>query len=216
MQRAHVSGAALSAVAALLVACSGSDGTGPPQPTSGSIQGRVTAAGSGVSGAQIARSGGGTQTTDANGSYSFSNVNPGAYTLTATMPSGFGLAANESPEKQVTVQAGQTATVNWNAEADANGETPLREVELAGVSFNPDDVEITVGTRIRWSYVSGDPHTVTPDDPGQAGAWVGQNLGPGSQPFEHLFNTPGEYIYHCAPHRAQGMTGRIVVLEAED
>jgi plastocyanin len=216
MQRAEVRALASSAVATLLVACSGSDGTGPAQPTTGTIEGRVTAAGSGVEGATVARSGDGTQTTDANGAYRFSNVSPGAYTLGVSMPAGFALSANEPAEKQVTVQAGQTATVNWSAEVDANGETPLEEIELRNVSFEPDDVEITVGTRVRWTYQSGEPHTVTPDEPGQPGGWASQNLGPGSQPFDHTFNTPGEYTYHCVPHRAQGMTGRIVVREAED
>jgi plastocyanin len=33
--------------------------------------------------------------------------------------------------------------------------------------------------------------------------------------WEQTFETPGRYAIWCEPHRAAGMTGEIIVLEAE-
>jgi plastocyanin len=62
----------------------------------------------------------------------------------------------------------------------------------------------------RFDNLSGGNHTVTPNDPDQAGVWHGFGLAQG-QERSHTFDSPGTYEYHCIPHQAIGMRGTIVV-----
>jgi plastocyanin len=176
--------------------------------TTGAIAGAVTSAGSGVPGAAIALSGAGTgnTTTSATGAYSFTGLAPGAYTVTVTLPSGFVLAGGENAAKPATVAAGATATVNWSA----TGTGDVTIVTLSGTSFTPGNVTISVGEKVRW-VVSNGAHTVTPDTPGQPGAWTGTGQLTTGDTFEHTFNTAGDFDYHCIPHQSLGMTGTITV-----
>ena len=178
-------------------------------PDLGIISGTVTAGGQGVQGAAIALAGAGTgnTTTSASGAYSFPDLDPGNYTLTVTLPAGFTLEAGETAAKPATVTAGQTATVNWTAEGPPSDVTI---VTLSGTSFTPSTVTIPVGGTVRW-VVNGGTHTVTPDTPGQPGAWTGTGLLTGGDQFEHTFGTAGDFDYHCIPHESLGMTGTITV-----
>jgi phosphatidylinositol-3-phosphatase len=79
-------------------------------PTSGpgAISGRVTniSTGGAVSGATVSFSGGST-TADSNGNYSFSNVGPGTYSVTASHTGYFNVT------NSVSVNSGSTATLNF-------------------------------------------------------------------------------------------------------
>lgn len=178
-------------------------------PNTGSISGQVAAGAVGVAGAAIALSGAGTgnRTTAANGSYQFDALAPGSYTLTMTPPAGYELAAGQTAAKNATVTAGQNATVNWAVQSTGGGN--LQIINLSGTSFSPANVQIAVGTTVRWVAQDG-AHTVTPDNPGQAGAWTSTALSAG-ETFEHTFTVAGTYDYHCQPHQAVGMVGQIVV-----
>ena len=192
------------------LACS-DDRSGPDDdPTTGAIAGAVTSAGTGVGGADIALTGAatGNQTTAANGTYVFEDLAPGSYTVTLTLPAGFVLAQGEAAAKAATVVAGQTATVNWSAAAE-NG-TDVTVVTASGTSFTPANVTIPVGGTVRW-VVNNGSHTVTPDNPGQAGAWTGTGLLNAGAQFEHTFTAAGEFDYHCIPHQSLGMTGTVTV-----
>ena len=198
---------------ALLLALACSDGSGPGDwgnSTTGTIGGTVSAAGAGVSGATIALAGGATgeRTTTGSGAYQFADLAPGAYTVTITLPEGFSLAQGEPAAKAATVTAGQTATVDWSAVADDNGGVTV--VTAAGTSFTPQNVTIAVGETVRW-VVNNGTHTVTPDNPGQTGAWTGTGQLSGGQQFEHTFTTAGTFDYHCIPHQSLGMTGTVTV-----
>lgn len=78
------------------------------------------------------------------------------------------------------------------------------EVDISGFSFGGEEMRVPVGTTVRW--VNRDPvgHTVTGDDR----SWGSPLVGPG-EVFEHTFERPGEYPYHCTPHPY--MTSRVVV-----
>lgn len=200
-------------VALLMVGagCSGDGGGSTEPPPPGSVAGRVGAGTTDVSGASVTLSGGsiGTTTTNAQGRYRFDNLSAGTYSVALAVPIGFELSAGEAQSKQTSVQAGQTATVNWElSEEDENGGAE-NEVAAQGDSFVPETIQIPVGGTVTWRGVSGD-HTVTPDDPDQAGVWQGFGLGQG-QERSHTFDTPGAYEYHCIPHQAVGMRGTIVV-----
>jgi phosphatidylinositol-3-phosphatase len=80
----------------------------PQGGTPGSISGKVTniSTGGAVSGATVSFSGGST-TTDSSGNYSFSNVAPGTYNITATHSGYFALT------KTATVSSGASTTLNF-------------------------------------------------------------------------------------------------------
>jgi len=104
----------------------------------------------------------------------------------------------------------------------------IHTVQVETGAFSPNDLTIEVGDTVRWTLVDegggctygycdpgsggGLSHTVTADD----GSF---SSGP-PQPefvFEHFFDSPGEYRYHCAVHSSPGrdinvfMNGRIQV-----
>ena len=114
-------------------------------------------------------------------------------------PSAPFIAADVGGEtKAVTVARNQTATVNFAV---------VRGSQVTGnaSSFAPTNVTVPLGSLVRWVTSTG-PHTVTPDNPGQAGAWASANL---STSFEHTFNTAGTFDYHCQLHA--GMVGKVTV-----
>ncbi len=94
---------------------------------------------------------------------------------------------------------------------------------LAG-SFDPPNITIMAGQKVRWTDVSG-PHTVTSNTGGATGCnpvsteSFDSNPGFPANPndflntgdtFEHTFNTPGTYAYHCKVHGC-GMSGTVTV-----
>lgn len=196
-----------------LAACNGGDGGTDPGPTTGAIAGSVTAEGSGVPGADLNLTPGGSVSTTASGEYRFDALQPQAYTLAITPPAGFFLADGEASTKSATVTAGSTATVNWSLQADPLNGADVVEIRLTtGDRFAPDDVTISPGTTVRWINDSNMLHTVTPDDPEQPGVWTAASTSSQGVVLEHTFTVDGEtYDYHCEPHLGVGMVGRIVV-----
>lgn len=81
-----------------------------------------------------------------------------------------------------------------NASALASGEAVV-EIEISGLSFGRDRIEIPVGSVVRW--VNRDPvaHTSTSD----TGDWTSAAIGPG-ETFTRRFTEVGEFPYHCLPH----------------
>jgi plastocyanin len=85
-------------------------------------------------------------------------------------------------------------------------------INVVNTQFQPATTTVTVGTTVRWVWASGaGPHNVAPDasEPPRSGS-------PVSAPFsyEHTFDTPGTYLYHCEVHGGPGgvgMSGTITV-----
>lgn len=111
--------------------------------------------------------------------------------------------------------------------ADASAE--VHDVQVNSSSFSPNDLTIQPGDTVRWTLIEsggggcgygycppgggqGLSHTVTADD----GSF---SSGPPQSEFvfEHVFDEPGEYRYHCQVHSSPGrdiddfMNGRVVV-----
>lgn len=193
-----------------VAACSGGDGGTNPGPTSGSVTAQVNAGGSAVSGASVGISGGAAQSTGSNGQARFDNLQPGSYTVTLQqLPAGFSMGT-ETAGKTATVTAGANSTVTWTVQGGAGGTT--RTVEATGASFSPSSVTIPVGGTVNFQYVSGGPHTVTPENP--TGNWTERTFTSTADNFSVTFNTAGTYRYRCVPHSASfssGMVGVIVV-----
>ena len=73
--------------------------------------------------------------------------------------------------------------------------------------FDPVAPEIDAGTTVEWVWIDDATHSVTheADDP------EFDSDAQSEYAFEHTFDEPGTYLYYCAPHRAQGHLGAIVV-----
>ena len=170
-------------------------------PTTGTISGRVTAASAGVANAVIALTGvAATQSTNANGDYTFTEVAPGARTVTITPPTGFALAAGQAAAKNTTVTAGQTATVNWTLQQQSSG--GVTAVSMSNLAFVPPTVTVVAGSTVRWTNQDAVAHNVT------GSSFNSSNLQQNGQ-FSFTFNTAGSFPYQCTLHN--GMTGTVTV-----
>ena len=86
-------------------------------------------------------------------------------------------------------------------------------VEMVGHAFNPDDIEVTAGTTVRWVNESSEAHTVTSGSGGQHdGIFDSGSVAPGAE-FSYTFDEAGTYDYYCIPHVNAGMVGVVNVVE---
>jgi plastocyanin len=161
-----------------------------------------------VPNAQVALSGGGTQTTNANGRFSFSNLEPRSYTLTLQqLPQGFALGS-ENATKSVTVTAGGSSTVSWTVQPPA-GQT----VEVIGASsfqFERPNITIARGTTVRWINRENIFHNVVAEN----NAFPSGDIPNQGSTHEVTFNTAGTFRYRCTPHSnnfTSGMVGVVTV-----
>ncbi|MGH7565727.1 MAG: carboxypeptidase regulatory-like domain-containing protein [Gemmatimonadota bacterium] len=102
-------------------------------PTTGTVTGTVTAGGSPISGATVALDGQ-TTTTDANGTYTFTNVAPDSYSVTVTAD-GF-----QCDPRTTTVTAGQTSTVDFacTSSSPSGSEIAANPFRLMGTLMGTD------------------------------------------------------------------------------
>lgn len=77
-------------------------------------------------------------------------------------------------------------------------------VTMAGMTFSPATLTVSVGTMVTWKNDDGIAHTSTSD----TGVWDTGNLAPGASSTT-TFTKAGSYPYHCTYH--SGMKGTIVV-----
>lgn len=118
------------------------DASSPPDqtPTTGTISGTVTVAGTTtpISGASVSTLPSTTTvTTNAQGSYTISNVSPGSYTVTASATGYTDNSAN------VTVTAGQTGTADIALQADYSGSWSGSTTQGKNISFTVVNNAIT-------------------------------------------------------------------------
>jgi len=71
-------------------------------------------------------------------------------------------------------------------------------------NFNPEKVDVKVGTTVRWTISGQQPHNIT----SMTGTWKSNNLTTG-QSFSFTFNKAGTYMYQCTIHPQ--MRGTVIV-----
>lgn len=80
-----------------------------------------------------------------------------------------------------------------------------RGAEFLGTrAFNPDDLDIAVGTTVTWTNTDSTSHTST----SEARSWDSGTILPGRQ-FSFTFQNAGTFPYRCTIH--PGMVGTVVV-----
>lgn len=80
-------------------------------------------------------------------------------------------------------------------------------VELKDNKFHPAEIEINAGDTVRWENVERrTSHDVYFPDHGIES----ERFFP-EESFEHTFEEPGTYEYHCRPHEDRDMRGVVIV-----
>lgn len=87
------------------------------------------------------------------------------------------------------------------------------DVDTIDNAFRPDEIEITVGTEVRWTNLGKVAHDISPVEGKDWG--IGPfDFTPGAT-YSHVFTSAGEVPYYCNIHGQPGfgMTGTIVVVD---
>ncbi|CAN5667260.1 hypothetical protein BH20ACT23_BH20ACT23_22880 [soil metagenome] len=105
---------------------------------------------------------------------------------------------------------------------DESRETSPSEVAIRGVAFVPADIEVAVGTEVKWSNEDTVDHTVTSgvqreqgvpgveeDTDARPDGMFDEDLPEEGDTFAFTFDEPGTYAYYCDVHAS--MTGEITV-----
>ena len=80
------------------------------------------------------------------------------------------------------------------------------EVWIVGSNFVPWTVTVPVGTKITWINKSTQAHTITSDS-----GLFDEPLRFFGDSFSYTFTSRGVFSYHCTPHTATGMIGKVIV-----
>jgi plastocyanin len=199
-----------AAAVILLAACGGSDG-GPSDPgggnSLGSIRGNVNDnTGAPVPSATVNLTGNAqssrSTTTGTDGAYTFPNVAVGAYTVAVTPPAGF--AIGTASTATITVTSGQQANVSAFVlnRTTTGGPLTLVDVSMVNTQFSPQQVEVAVGGRVRFTNNDNIEHNAT------SSSFQTGNMSAG-QVREQVMPTAGTFAYSCTLHA--GMNGTITV-----
>ena len=89
--------------------------------------------------------------------------------------------------------------------AHAAGTAMAAKVEIRNFAFSPKVLNVRAGTRVAWTNLDEEPHTVTSAG-GQFQSSAALDTGDG---YAVTFSKPGTYTYYCAIHPM--MVGTVVV-----
>lgn len=134
----------------------------------------------------------------------------------STSSASSGITGTATPVTSSTSAAGtsakSTSTSGQSVSATATGSTNGRTVvveEANGMRFTPSKITVNVGDTVVWKNASNIAHTSTSDK----GRWDSGNMDLGAT-FSHTFKQAGTFPYYCMYHKAEGMTGIVVVKQA--
>jgi plastocyanin len=117
-------------------------------------------------------------------------------------------------------QSAAEPTPTATAEPNDTAGAPVVDMTDA-LKFDPQEITVSVGDRVRWRNVGNVAHTVT-TDPSKVSDPDGVSVPKGVEPwdsgllgadetFSRTFDTPGTYRYVCVPHEGARMVGAVVV-----
>ena len=120
-----------------------------------------------------------------------SNANP--------MDMGHGTTMPATPGMQMGQGSGTTMPMSQSGQPEA------RTAEIKGFAFQPNSLEVPVGTTVTWTNDDAIQHSVTASDNSFDSGFFTQG-----GTFSHTFDHPGTYAYYCARHGS--MQGEIKVV----
>jgi plastocyanin len=136
------------------------------------------------------------------GNFNSGDIHPGQFwdhTFIVNGTYNYFCAYHPEMQGSVTVIGGPTATPQPTGTPGGG----TQNVVIQDFAFQPQNLNIVVGTTVRWTNNDPYPHTAT-----SPGNFDSGTLNQG-QSYQHTFNTPGTYNYFCAVH--PNMTGSIIV-----
>jgi halocyanin-like protein len=99
---------------------------------------------------------------------------------------------------------------NYEGLVDMTGEDEVT-VEVGagdGLAFGPAAVQVDPGTTVVWEWTGeGGSHNVVHEE----GNFESELVGEEGHTFEHQFDSEGNFLYFCQPHKPSGMKGAVVV-----
>lgn len=124
---------------------------------------------------------------------------------TATLPAVVPTSPPAKPSPTTAVAAASPVTPTVSATSVAK---QVVQVQAFDDFFRPENITVTVGTRIDWINVGKKKHTVTNETLFDNDLLVGQT-------FSFTFDKPGTYQYYCVIHSespTDGMVGTVTVV----
>lgn len=92
----------------------------------------------------------------------------------------------------------------------ACGASSGAEVLVKGFRFQPKQISVSAGDKVRWSQEDNTVHTITSGSPNdQTGLFDHADFGQGAE-FSFTFDRAGTYPYFCRNH-PEGMRGTVIV-----
>lgn len=107
----------------------------------------------------------------------------------------------------VVISSARSRAIN-NFASGASAPVEKATVKVSSFKFEPKVLTVAAGTTVEWVN-DGGRHSVEADD----GSFKSEALKQGDK-FEHKFDKPGRYAYHCEFHGEKGgrdMAGTIIV-----
>jgi plastocyanin len=133
----------------------------------------------------------------------------GKLSRTVCSPVGLGASAGVFVLALLACGLGYIAFPDQAVRAQATAPDARVTITLSNFKFDPKDVSVPLGGTVEWIDDTG-RHLVEADD----GSFHSPILTAGSK-FEHRFDKPGTYLYHCSFHGAAGgkeMAGTVTVI----
>lgn len=93
------------------------------------------------------------------------------------------------------------------------GHSTVHQVDMVGLDFVPDSLNIQQGDTVLWVNQTTINHTTTSGTGGVPDGLWDSGLMPANDSFAFVFDTVGVFPYYCTPHWQLGMVGRIVVTQ---
>ena len=82
-------------------------------------------------------------------------------------------------------------------------------------SFEPPYLEVSPGTKVRWTNDGRNPHNVQPAEPGAFEGVATDDFAPG-QSYSVTFDDAGDYPYYCSIHGTKKLSGQSGVIRVVD
>ncbi len=113
---------------------------------------------------------------------------------------------------QPVLREGEVVNVPFQITGGLEEEAVVQEARVSVIdsAFSPGELTVSPGTTVIWTNSGDLPHTVTADD----GSFDSGTLQYANR-FEHTFNEPGTYPYHCNIHGGTGGAGMAGVIIVE-
>lgn len=123
--------------------------------------------------------------------------------------------ATDSPTTEPATTDGQTQQTTDGTSTESDAPAVVTVAPDGTLEFDPETVTIEVGGTVRWEWNAGGHNVRVATQPEGAG-WTGTegantDTYGSDHVYEFTFEVAGTYGYFCAPHRAAGMTGTVVV-----